>query len=36
MDGYVPGHLAIQDIINHRFSLLWEEQEGWFFDIRTI
>jgi hypothetical protein len=30
MDGYVPGHLAIQDIINHRFSLVWSEQEEWF------
>jgi hypothetical protein len=32
MDGYVPGHLAIQDIINHRFSLIWQEQEEWFFN----
>jgi hypothetical protein len=32
MDGYIPGHLAIQDIINHRFSLVWSEQEGWFFE----
>jgi hypothetical protein len=26
MDGYVPGHLSLQDIINHRFPLIWEEQ----------
>jgi hypothetical protein len=31
MDGYVPGHLAIQDITNCRFSLVWNEQEEWFF-----
>jgi hypothetical protein len=32
MDGYIPGHLAIQDIINHRFPLIWSEQEEWFFN----
>jgi hypothetical protein len=31
MDGYVPWHLAIQDIMNHRFQLIWGEQERWFF-----
>jgi hypothetical protein len=36
VEGYVPGHLSLQDIMNHRFSLIWEEQEGWFFDTRTI
>jgi hypothetical protein len=30
IEGYVPGDLAIQDIINHRFSLIWQEQEEWF------
>jgi hypothetical protein len=29
--GYVPKHLSIQDITNSRFSLVWEEQEMWFF-----
>jgi hypothetical protein len=33
IDEYVPGHLAIQDIINHRFSLVWSEQEEWFLEI---
>jgi hypothetical protein len=30
IEGYIPGHLAIQDIINCRFSLMWSEQEEWF------
>jgi hypothetical protein len=32
MDGYIPGHLSLQDITNCRFSLIWQEQEKWFFE----
>jgi hypothetical protein len=32
VEGYVPKHLSVQDITNCRFSLVWEEQETWFFN----
>jgi hypothetical protein len=27
MDGYVPLHLSIQDIINKKFPTMWKDQE---------
>ncbi|MDR2666596.1 MAG: hypothetical protein LBB34_00545, partial [Holosporales bacterium] len=27
MDGYMPRHLSIQDIISKKFPILWKEQE---------
>jgi hypothetical protein len=32
VEDYVPRHLSVQDITNCRFSLVWEEQEEWFFN----
>ena len=31
MDGYVPKHLSVQKITNHKMRLVWEEQEQWIF-----
>jgi hypothetical protein len=31
MEGYTPRHLSVQDITNHKFPLIWMEQEEWFF-----
>jgi hypothetical protein len=31
VEGYVPKYLSVQDITNCRFSLVWSEQEEWFF-----
>jgi hypothetical protein len=32
VEGYAPKHLSVQDITNCRFSLVWKEQEEWFFN----
>jgi hypothetical protein len=32
MNGYVPKHLSVQDITNHKFPVSWKEQEEWFLD----
>jgi len=30
MEGYLPKHLSIQNILRARISLLWKDQEKWF------
>ena len=30
MEGYLPKHLSIQDILRAKISLLWKDQEKWF------
>ncbi len=30
MEGYLPKHLSIQDILRTKIPLLWKDQEKWF------
>ena len=31
MEGYMPKHLSVTKITSYKFSLIWREQERWFF-----